>query len=149
MLAIILLGLLFTAVTISLRSKWQAEQSRRVAQEIVVTWMKAHSKAWRDGVEWVVTVDETNSVVSACPVPSESADSSSSQENASLISLKLDRNIRVVPEDRDEMKPVHFFPDGRATQMSVLVVGPDGNVWKVKTDWTGQPSMEHAVAPAK
>ena len=29
------------------------------------------------------------------------------------------------------------------------VIGPDGNAWRVKTDWTGQPSMEKAVTPPK
>ncbi len=151
MLAVVILGLLVTAVSVSLRSKWQAEQSRRVAQQMVVTWMKTHSKAWRDGVEWVVTVDETNSVIAANPVASTEIQKDSDREgnSSSPIFLQFDKKVIVAPEGREELKPVHFYPDGRASQSSVLVIGPDGNAWRVKTDWTGQPSMEKAVTPPK
>jgi len=146
MLAITILGLLFIAVTVSLRSKWQAEQSRRVAQEITVIWMKTHSRAWREGEEWIVTLDETNSTLSASTafVAKESAGGPSEP-----IFLQLNKNVRVTPEGRADIKPVHFFPDGRATQTSLLVTGPDGASWRVHTDWTGQPSMERVTTTTR
>ncbi len=150
MVALSILSLIFTAVVVSLRSKWQVEQGRRGAQKVALVWLKARSYAWREGREWVVTWDARRSQLDAAPLETTENDRSVggsvdhlTKELSSGFSVGLDPKIRLLPEFKDEELPaVHFLPNGRVLYTSLLVKGPKGDTWRVKINWDGTPTME-------
>lgn len=153
MLAVSVLGLIFTATTVSLRGKWRAEQARRGAQCVAVTWRKARSLAWREGREWVVTWDPGHAQLQAMPLAmaeqweETTDDDAEAADEAPAFTVDLGRDLRLVCDPSgEELASVHFLPNGRVPHASVRVADPHGTVWRVRTDWTGAPVMEAAKA---
>ena len=152
MAAIAVLALVFTAVTVSLRGKWRAEEARRGAQRLALAWVKARSYAWREGREWVVVWDKERGVVRGSPATireeagsnEESAKDSASEQG---FSFDLGKGVQVLEEQAEgENPPVRFFANGRVTPASVVVAAPGKPRWHVWMDWDGKPFLEPAGA---
>ena len=162
MLAIGIVGLILTVVTVSFRGKWQAEQGRRGAQKVMLAWQKARSYAWREGREWVVLWDEKEFQLRAMPLEmmeeldfeGEKKGDVQSEETAGSSTLAFhvmfESNINLLPEENEEKVAVaHFLPNKRVRPASVLVKGPKGDLWRIKTDWDGLPIMEQIKGPVE
>ncbi len=154
MMAIAVLALVFTAVTVSFRSKWQAEGARRGAQRLALAWLKARSFAWREGREWVIVWNGERAEVHAQAVEDASgAEADGGGQEPGRVdhsfTVALGPAIRLVPErDQDALPPMRFLPNGRVCHLSLLVVGANGDAWRVRTDWDGKPVLEKVAGNA-
>ena len=155
MLAIGILVLILTATTMSLSGRWQAEQGRRGAQKVMLAWQKARSYAWREGREWIVKWDEKESQLRAMPLEmaeeldfkAEKKGEIQSEETTGSSTLAFhvtfDHHINLLPEENEEkVAVVHFLANKRVRPASVLVEGPKGDLWRIRTDWDGEPILE-------
>jgi type II secretory pathway pseudopilin PulG len=149
MLAVGIMALVLTTATVSLRSKWRAEQTRRAAQQVSLMWLKTQSQAWREGREWVMSWDSKSFQLTSTPftsaeeVEAETTSSDSGQPAASFHAT-LDRSIEIFSEGADEESiSVHFLPNGRVRHTSLLVKGPKDS-WRVRGNWAGHPILENA-----
>jgi prepilin-type N-terminal cleavage/methylation domain-containing protein len=151
MMAISVLALIFTAVTVSLQGKWEHEQGKRCAQRMMISWIKARSYDFREGREWAVTWNAQTGALHAGPYvsteegnhaePSEEPTQSTGPDLS--FSMNLDKQVTVIPEEDQETLPVvHFLPNGRARFASVLVKSTKGELWRVRMNWAGEPMIE-------
>jgi len=157
-LAVAILGLLFTAVIVSFRSSWNADQTKRGARQVELAWNRARSYAWRDGREWTVTWEDKSTELRAMPsevftaaaAAAESPDpegaAPASAASSSLqFSTQLDEELSLMAESEDPgANVVQFLPNGRVRHASVLVVGPGGDAWRIRTSWSGSTVTEFA-----
>ncbi len=151
MLAISVLALIFTAVTVSFHGKWRAEETRRGAQRFALAWLKTRSLAWREGREWTMVWDGEHSEIHAAPVESPSI--SGTQDGVSTdegsprsFSVQLGSGIGLVSEkDQQALPTIRFFSNGRVRHVSLLVVGKKGDAWRVRSEWDGRPILEKAA----
>ena len=156
MIAIALMMLIVMAVSVPMRERWEKEQTRRSAQRIMLMWMKTQSRAFREGREWVVAWNPETSELLA--MPASEFDQNSDETEKSLpvqaqetdlnFNMSIDRQVRLMGEEKEEEIPVmRFLGNGRARFASILVAGPKKDIWRVKMDWSGRPSMEFVSGP--
>lgn len=151
MMAIAVLALVFTAVTVSLRGKWRVEEARRGAQRLALAWVKARSHAWREGREWIVEWDASRGMVRGMPLPISQEGEGVDERLSPGFSFEVGRGLQVFSEGvaEEEVPPVHFFANQRVTTASVVVTAPGRPRWRVRMDWDGRPVLEPAgMAPA-
>lgn len=149
MLAVAILALVFTAVTVSVRSKWRTEQARRCAQKIAVAWMRVRSHALKEGKEWLMIWDAKQSQLRAGPREMMEEGQIPEDSDSKIFNVELDPKIILLPDASDhELPEFRFLSNGRVSHMSILVQGPDHDVWRVKTDWSGTPVTEMVSAAA-
>ncbi len=132
MLALTIMGMIFTAATVSLRGRWRTEQARRAAGRVALACAEARSHAWREGREWLVLWNARESSLLSCPASDTSP--------ASARITALDRSLRLDAPD------LHFLPNGRAEPMSWIVQGPHGDAWRIRIQWDGSPVLEAVTA---
>jgi type II secretion system protein H len=149
MLATMIMMLLVGAVSLSLRQKWEKEETRRAAQRILMVWMKAQSRATREGREWVVIWDKEARQFNAMPAVQLSQESGDTSSVSDLnFGFAVDKQIRVATEqDEEGAETAHFYGNGRAYSSSLLITGPRKDVWRIRLDYLGRPFLEFVSAP--
>lgn len=135
MLAVSILLLIVTASAVSLRSRWKGDRVERAAQRAEIAVLKARSRAWREGREWRLAWNPGDSRLRVEPAASPDQG----------WSLAVDRDLRVSDLDGGmRVAPMHFFADGRAEASAWHLSGEDGEVWTLRLDWDGTPTVERS-----
>jgi prepilin-type N-terminal cleavage/methylation domain-containing protein len=154
MLAIGILMLLVGVVTLSLREKWERDQTKRSAQRILLVFMKAQSRAIREGREWLVVWDKNAAQFKAMPAVNFQQDQEGVQPAESVPDLSfdfgIDKTVKVTTEKEEEGAPTsHFYGNGRGRSPSLLVTGVKKDVWRIRLDYLGRPVLEFVSAPGQ
>ncbi|MFZ4695277.1 MAG: pilus assembly FimT family protein [Verrucomicrobiia bacterium] len=148
MMAIAVLALVFTAVTVSLRGKWRAEEARRGAQRLALAWSKARSHAQREGRDWEVAWEAEKAKIHGFPAVQpggEGGGVSSGEEKGRDFEFEVGRSLRLASGKTGvELAPARFFANGRAAPCVVVVSAPGTPSWQVRMEWDARPVIERA-----